>query len=444
MAVSPEPDNSPSPLKFEANSSIMSRLHFGLQSGSAVSTALVNSDLTIAWVSGSIIDLLGRSAAELVGTGALDLLHPEDAQLVIALISSELDQPTNYRERQDPARIVLNRLRFKHPKKQWVEVEMSASNETANPRVRGFVLHFVPCQVRATQDAVMVAMLERKSTYEIVSLIADVVGEVIEDADIFVQADDSTICTSDRLLHVVNRLTETNSKTTTGTNTEESVEHDYTVWRLPAVLDGTSVGAIAVGVGLAMPLTMWTRTVLQQLTVLVCHLVRRDQMERKLSLEASCDPLTGLANRRTFFRRTEHAAASPHAVIYVDMDGFKTINDAFGHEIGDAALIEVGHRITNAVRPEDLVSRFGGDEFTVWCAVEDEQEAVHVAERIRSRLIEDPFQVNDIRIDLRATIGVAVGEAGEVDSLLRRADLAMIGQKRNIKGIVVLDRIDEP
>jgi diguanylate cyclase (GGDEF)-like protein len=210
------------------------------------------------------------------------------------------------------------------------------------------------------------------------------------------------------------------------------------------VLDGTSVGAIAVGVGLAMPLTMWTRTVLQQLTVLVCHLVRRDQMERKLSLEASCDPLTGLANRRTFFRRTEHAAASPHAVIYVDMDGFKTINDAFGHEIGDAALIEVGHRITNAVRPEDLVSRFGGDEFTVWCAVEDEQEAVHVAERIRSRLIEDPFQVNDIRIDLRATIGVAVGEAGEVDSLLRRADLAMIGQKRNIKGIVVLDRIDEP
>ncbi len=399
-----------------------------------MSTALVNNDLTIAWVSESVVELFGRPAQELIGTQALDLLHPDDAESVVQLIANELEKPLNYRRRLDPARTMLNRLRFKHPTKQWVEVEMSANNETANPDVQGFVLHFVPCQLRAAQDAAMIAMLERRSTREIVSLISHVVSELIDDADVFVQAEDTTVCTSERLRTMAEQIW--------AGGTEEIVESDYAAWGVTATLDGLQVGGIAVGVRVSMHLTMWTRTVLHQLAVLVSHLVRRDQMERKLSHEAACDPLTGLANRRTFFRRTESATASPHAVIYVDLDGFKLINDAFGHEVGDAALVEVGHRITNAVRPGDLVSRFGGDEFTVWCAVEDDNEALHIAERIRSRLIEDQFQIGGNAIDLRATIGVAVGEAREVDSLLRRADLAMIGQKRNVKGLVILDRTE--
>jgi diguanylate cyclase (GGDEF)-like protein len=413
----------------------MRRLAFGLQSGSAITTALLNNDLSIAWVSESVIDLLGRPAHEFIGTNALDLLHPDEIEPLIVLIANELQQPASYIDRLDPARIALNRLRFKHPTKHWVQLEMSVNNETGNPDVQGFVLHFVPCQLSAASNTAMTAMLERKPTREIIALIGNVVRELIDGAEVLVRAERIVECTSERLRTVVDTLSHSGD--------DEYLAPGYSVWHVPAVLDGEIVGSIAAAVPIEMALTMWTRTALQQLTVLVCHLVRRDQMERRLSLEAACDPLTGLANRRTFFRHTETSTDSPHAVIYVDLDGFKAINDEFGHEVGDAALIEVGHRITNAVRPGDLVSRFGGDEFTVWTAVEDEDEALRVAERIRARLVADPLQIGYQRIDLQATIGVAVGDALEVDSLLRRADLAMVTQKQNAKGVVVLDRFME-
>ncbi|MFW8745838.1 GGDEF domain-containing protein, partial [Mesorhizobium japonicum] len=137
------------------------------------------------------------------------------------------------------------------------------------------------------------------------------------------------------------------------------------------------------------------------------------------------DETTGLPNRRAL---EEHAgrlpAAQQLAVVFVDLDGFKAVNDRLGHAIGDDVLREVGRRIQASVREGDLVARWGGDEFVVVCGAEAARVPVALAERVRRAIAEPyPFLADDLR--LRASIGVAVGDGPpSIDRLLRAADQA--------------------
>ncbi len=412
------------------NEDLAKRVYNALIGGSSVATVLVNTDLTVAWISESVVDLLGHPPQHFIGTSAIDLLHPDDLGPLAELIANEISNPASYMERQDPARLALNRLRFRHPTKGWVTLDMSANNETGNPAVNGFLLHLISSELPSAQDDVMEAILVRRPTVEIATMIATAVRNIIDTTDILVRIDDQSTEASRMLQQRADWLA------TTGQT--EFVEETRSIWRAPALLDGVEVGMIAVAVDVQLGLTMWTKHTLMQLAKLVAHTARRDQLERQLSIEASCDPLTGLANRRTFFRRAESSRSQQHALLYIDLDGFKDINDRLGHDIGDAALVEAAKRINGAVRPQDLVSRFGGDEFTVWCAVEDHTEALQVGERIRTRLTDHPFVIDTHVVKLQATIGVAIGDVGDVDVLLRRADMAMLGQKQTGKGLVTL------
>ncbi|BDZ45546.1 GGDEF domain-containing protein [Naasia aerilata] len=108
------------------------------------------------------------------------------------------------------------------------------------------------------------------------------------------------------------------------------------------------------------------------------------------------DQLTGLANRKLFHERLGQALASayrtgrPLAVIFLDVDGFKSVNDQLGHAAGDAVLREVSHRMLRMVREYDTVGRLGGDEFVVVCENVDETVAERIAERIRAA-VREPF-----------------------------------------------------
>jgi diguanylate cyclase (GGDEF)-like protein len=419
-------------MQFFGDAQTNSRIINALIGGSAITTALINADLSIAWVNESVIDLLGHPWHHYIGMPAIDLIHPDDLPAVAALISNELNNPANYLDRADPARRSLNELRFRHATKGWVRLEMSSNNETANPEVNGFLLHLVASEHRATHDQVMEAILVRRSTSDIADMICEAVQAMLTEGEVLVQVEHHHTPASSELLTAAQYLAATQG--------HEFISNEKSVWRVPALLDGIEVGMIAVSVDVKLGLTMWTQTNLAQLAKLVAHLVRRDQMESQLSIEASCDPLTGLANRRTFFRRTGSSHAKKHALLYIDLDGFKAINDVFGHDIGDCALVEAAKRIKSAVRPQDLVSRFGGDEFTVWCELDDEAEACTIAERIRLRLTDQPLKVLQHVLELQATIGVAVGDIHEVDDLLRRADLAMLSQKQLRKGHVTLAR----
>jgi diguanylate cyclase (GGDEF)-like protein len=163
----------------------------------------------------------------------------------------------------------------------------------------------------------------------------------------------------------------------------------------------------------------------------------------QLTRQAYSDPLTGLPNRSRLMDRTsrglEHAAAAGErvALLLLDLDGFKRVNDTAGHHAGDALLRAVGERLLTAVRDDDVVARLGGDEFAVLLGRDpDERRAVSVAERIHRRLLE-PFSIEGRRIAIGASVGVALfaDDASDVDGLMRGADAAMYQAKRAGGGV---------
>ncbi|HJU01616.1 MAG TPA: EAL domain-containing protein [Actinomycetes bacterium] len=163
----------------------------------------------------------------------------------------------------------------------------------------------------------------------------------------------------------------------------------------------------------------------------------RRQLEDQLSHQAFHDNLTSLANRALFKDRVEHALQrswrrTPSvAVLFLDLDGFKEVNDSLGHAAGDRLLIQVGQRLGACVRPSDTVARFGGDEFAVLIEdASDDLELAAVAERILEEL-RQPFLINDRELHVSGSIGIARmdPDVDGVDQLLRNADLAMYRAK---------------
>lgn len=164
--------------------------------------------------------------------------------------------------------------------------------------------------------------------------------------------------------------------------------------------------------------------------------------EAELAHQARSDALTGLANRLNFREATARALARLErhdgmaGVLFLDLDGFKLVNDSYGHATGDAVLQEVANRLRRVIRREDLVARLGGDEFAVLLAeVRDPSEAAATARRILESL-EKPLTTGDVRADISTGIGIAVTRSGAVtaDELINRADIALYQAKRTGRG----------
>jgi len=161
----------------------------------------------------------------------------------------------------------------------------------------------------------------------------------------------------------------------------------------------------------------------------------RKRLDSSLRHQALHDTLTGLPNRALLDDRMSHALTAAHArgstvaVLFLDLDRFKVLNDAEGHAAGDAVLVEVAHRLRAAVRPQDTVARFGGDEFVVLCETGGLVTAHHVAERLHQSL-RHPFPTEGAARFLSASIGIAIshGDSTAAD-LLRDADAAMYRAK---------------
>ncbi len=167
------------------------------------------------------------------------------------------------------------------------------------------------------------------------------------------------------------------------------------------------------------------------------------RMTEKLQSSAIRDPLTGLANRTLFMDRLWHVvdrASRKHAlgfaVVFMDVDRFKLLNDSFGHSAGDQLLAELGRRLMTCLRQGDTIARLGGDEFGL--LLEDlhaADDAVMVAERIKRKL-EQPFNLRGQEVFITASLGIAVAplENADPDTLLRNADTAMYRAKSSGRG----------
>ncbi len=173
--------------------------------------------------------------------------------------------------------------------------------------------------------------------------------------------------------------------------------------------------------------------------------------EEKIWHNAHHDLLTGLPNRRLFLDRLEqevkHSKRNgiPLSVLFMDLDGFKEVNDSFGHEAGDSLLSEVAERLTNCVREEDTVARLGGDEFTViLTGVKQRKDAGHVAKTIIDTLVA-PFRIEQKSVQISVSIGIALypHDASSSVALLKAADRAMYKAKKSGSDWIFFENVSD-
>lgn len=177
-------------------------------------------------------------------------------------------------------------------------------------------------------------------------------------------------------------------------------------------------------------------SVVAGVVVTVHDITHRKAYEAVLAHQAGHDPLTGLPNRNQLDAALAAAQAraagddETFAVLYVDLDRFKAVNDRYGHDVGDAVLQQVAGRLRRNVREADTVVRVGGDEFVVVCPGASRLAAEHLGVRIGAA-VEVPCEVNGTTVSVAASIGIALGDGASDDlaEVLRLADRAMLAAK---------------
>ena len=199
--------------------------------------------------------------------------------------------------------------------------------------------------------------------------------------------------------------------------------------------------ALLVGCSLLLVVTIaendmlpWGGLVIGLIVMAVAVAVRQVLAQRDARDLVISDPLTGLANRTGLDNAIQRAVRRRDdvALLLVDLDGFKLINDAYGHAAGDTVLVEFAHHLRSTVRTGDVAARIGGDEFAVLLTeIATTEQAGAVAQRILTAAAANPLRLGDDVVPIRASIGITVGEPHDVPKdLLRRADVAMYQAKR--------------
>ncbi len=168
-------------------------------------------------------------------------------------------------------------------------------------------------------------------------------------------------------------------------------------------------------------------------------ITERRKSEESVWRQANFDPLTNLPNRSMFYDRLEHALATGHrsghplSLLFLDLDGFKEVNDTLGHDVGDVLLKETAERLSRCIRETDTVARLGGDEFTIILSELHDAASVERVAQLILREIARPFQIGNEQVFVTASIGITVypGDGQTVDVLLINADQAMYAAKND-------------
>jgi diguanylate cyclase (GGDEF)-like protein/PAS domain S-box-containing protein len=420
---------------------------------------------TMLYSSPAIMGILGRLPEELLGTNAYDLVHPDDLDQLDHAIDALLEEPS---------RPVRSELRVRNVDGTYHWIDATCTNQLDEPSVGGIVANFRCVDDRKRADAF--AAGETRALEMLLSggPLTQTLRALLHGVDAFVGNARSAIRlidetgaafrtmaapdVPDELWQAVDReLTGPWESSTKSTHVGTVVVHDLrqvgpervqdaadrsgvqNVWSITVMKSDTTrvIGILDLYLPDERLPTEAERAVLERTRDLVALTVDRAAQTRQLGHLALHDTLTGLPNRALVLDRLQHALArladrdSLLALLFIDLDRFKIVNDGLGHDTGDELLVEVARRLTAAVRRQDTVARLGGDEFVVVCEdLGDEQVAEELAGRVADTL-SAPFALSRAEVSVTASVGVATTRrsSDQPVSLLRDADAAMYRAK---------------
>ena len=406
-----------------------------VQNSSDVITVL-EADGTVRYVSPAIERMLGYTPEERVGRNGFELLHPDD----LARARSKFDEAL-----RNPGVTLSIGVRMRHRDGSWRHVELTGTNLLDDPSVRGIVVNWRDITERKRAEQTLRESEERyraviEQTIEGIYLGAADTKRVLESNEAFQEMLGYT-AEELRGMHIYDFIAHDHENIDSVFRSILERGHHFIGERKYRRKDGSIVDVET------------SATVISYDNSEVLCTVVRDVTERKilkaqLEHRAFHDPLTDLPNRQLFLDRLGHALArsgrrsgSGVAVLFMDLDGFKVVNDSLGHETGDRLLVEVAKRIKGCLRAEDTLARFAGDEFIVLLEeVEGADGALRVTQRITEEFLR-PFVLDGRELVVRLSIGVALGEAPSKspEDLLRDADTAMYRAKEDAADYRVFD-----
>jgi diguanylate cyclase (GGDEF)-like protein/PAS domain S-box-containing protein len=412
---------------------------------------------TITWTSGAVERLFGISRAELEGTNILDHIDvdwsPEALDSVgYAMTAAGLQRPMLFRlNRVDGAQVVI---------------EITANAQHDDPHVGGLAVYARPWGERYLLDQTLDAIAGNSPLHDTLDLLVGVMGAEILEGDgmvCFPDAETGALRTRASAALGPHQRAETDIADTPWNRAMRTGEPQWSslhdlgpelaaeaaarghqwCWAWPVTTqDGRSTsGCLVLWRKLDEAPDHTCRASLDRLVRLTALLFEREAAAGALRFAARHDALTGLANRAAFFEQLQDVLDADDdgtsvGVLYVDLDGFKPINDRLGHGVGDAVLVQVAARLRTAVRAEDLVARIGGDEFTVLCPrIGHGGELEALAERLLDA-IGPPIVVGDTEVRVGASMGIAAAAPGtcSIDVLIDAADQALYQVKTSRKG----------
>jgi len=380
---------------------------------------IVDAEGLIRYVSPSVTALLGYQPSELEGTEGQSLVHPDDLPRFLETLVPQAaggfePTPVEYRVRTHDG--------------EWRTFEGITTNLLDEPSVAGFVTNARDINDRREAEreaARLTEVLERSNE---VVVISDPAGKLVyanQRAKEFLGIGDD---------HDVGELSSVESRERLRDEIMPLVR-SHGLWNGELMLrsaDGDEVPTVATLQGHR------EHGELVLISTIAHDITELKRAQHRLEYEASHDTLTGLPNRAMLLEVGDQALgrAARHdtttGVLFLDLDGFKEINDALGHDAGDRVLVELGRSLRVGVRTGDLVARLGGDEFCVLCeGIESVQEVLDLGQRICD-VVALPMRVHGRDIKVGTSVGIALDRAGSetIGGLVRNADVALYRAKR--------------